>query len=157
MQIHSFLYHPSAHCWANMYMIIVYTSQDNFFYKGNKFKFNTLQCNKLQHCKNSGVQCTPNHLHTYGVLTHLSLMVCNTHQIFGVLTHLLLKVCNTHQILGLLTHTVTEGVHYTPNIWCAKHTLSLKVCITHQTFSVLTHCVTEGVHYTPSVLNTPCH
>ena len=109
------------------------------------------------HCKNSGVQCTPNHLHTYGVLTHLSLMVCNTHQIFGVLTHLLLKVCNTHQILGLLTHTVTEGVHYTPNIWCAKHTLSLKVCITHQTFSVLTHCVTEGVHYTPSVLNTPCH
>ena len=111
----------------------------------------------ILHCKNSGVQCTPNHLHTYGVLTHLSLMVCNTHQIFGVLTHLLLKVCNTHQIFGLLTHTVTEGVHYTPNIWCAKHTLSLKVCITHQTFSVLTHCVTEGVHYTPSVLNTPCH
>ena len=92
------------------------------------------------HCKNSGVQCTPNHLHTYGVLTHL-----------------LLKVCNTHQIFGLLKHTVTEGVHYTPNIWCAKHTLSLKVCITHQTFSVLTHCVTEGVYYTPSVLNTPCH
>ena len=72
------------------------------------------------HCKNSGVQCTPNHLHTYGVLTHLSLMVCNTHQIFGVLTHLLLKVCNTHQILGLLTHT-----------------RSLKVCITHQIFGVL--------------------
>ena len=60
-----------------------------------------------------------NHLHTYGVLTHLSLMVCNTHQIFGVLTHLLLKVCNTHQIFGLLTHTVTEGMHYTPNIWSA--------------------------------------
>ena len=82
------------------------------------------------HCKNSGVQCTPNHLHTYGVLTHLSLMVCTTHQIFGVLTHLSLKVCNTHQIFGLLTHPVTEGVHYTPNIWCAKHTLSLK-CALH--------------------------
>ena len=54
------------------------------------------------HCKNSGVQCTPNHLHTYGVLTHLSLMVCNTHQIFGVLTHLSLKVCITHQIFGVL-------------------------------------------------------
>ena len=57
------------------------------------------------------MQCTPNHLHTYGVLTHLSLMVCNTHQIFGVLTHLSLKVCNTHQIFGLLTHLVTEGLY----------------------------------------------
>ena len=40
------------------------------------------------HCKNGGVYCTPNPLHTHGVLAHLSPKVCIAHQIFGVLTHL---------------------------------------------------------------------
>ena len=105
---------------------------ENVFFERNMYltPLSSIAIFPALHCKNSGVQCTPNHLHTYGVLTHLSLMVCTTHQIFGVLTHLSLKVCNTHQIFGLLTHPVTEGVHYTPNIWCAKHTLSLK-CALH--------------------------